>query len=106
MRDIRDEDGTEDHANGDAEERERADAEVPAALFLEGDGVGFEEEVQQTVDEGHVEGEEEEDWFLDQHSKRAKQVAIYNVGKSGLLFVDLGVESPVLGLVAACFGTT
>ena len=52
-----------DHANGDAKEREGADAVVPAALFLEGDGEGFEQEVCDAVDEGEIYSNEHEDGF-------------------------------------------
>lgn len=46
--------------------------------MLEGDGVGFEEEVEDAVDEGHVEGYEEEDWFLEEHDEGAEEVGLHN----------------------------
>jgi hypothetical protein len=41
---------------------------------------------------------------LDQHLKWAEDVAGQKIGEPGLLFVDLGVESPVLRFKAAGFG--
>lgn len=43
--------GAAEDADKDGDEGESADTEVVAALFLEGDGVGLEEEVENAVDE-------------------------------------------------------
>lgn len=59
--------GCDGHADADAEEGEAGDAWGPVAGFGEDDGVGGEVEVEDAVAEGHVEGEEEEDGFGEEH---------------------------------------
>ena len=54
--------GTED-ADEHGEEYERALDGRPLAVFLEFYWEGFEEEIKEAVDEGVVEGEEEDDRF-------------------------------------------
>lgn len=49
-------DGAEGGADYDGDEGEGAHASVPVALFLKGDGVCFEEEVEDSVDEGELGG--------------------------------------------------
>ena len=53
--------GAEEDADEEGEEGEGADDLVPAADFLEDDGEGGEAEVEDAVDEGGVEGDEEAD---------------------------------------------
>lgn len=102
--DVGHDNGTHDHADGEGEEGERANAEIPAAFFLEGDWICFEEEIQDAVDESHVESNEEEDGFLDQHLEWTEEVAGHDVREPGLPFIDLGMECPVPGLVPEGFG--
>lgn len=66
----------EEDPDEDANEGESAEAGCPAPRLLEGDGVGFEEEVEDAVDEGHVEGDEEEDRFLKEHDERAEKIGL------------------------------
>lgn len=69
---------------------------MPAADFLECDGVGFEEEVEDAVDEGEVEGDEEEDGFEDEHLERAEDVFEDDVFEGGFAFVQERVQGPVV----------
>lgn len=62
--DVGDHGGAEHDADEEAQEGQGRDAWVPpAADLLEGDGIGFKEEVEDAVDEGEVDGDEEEDGF-------------------------------------------
>ena len=54
------------HAHQHAQERKAADAGVPAAFLLVDDGEGGEEHVEGSVDGCGVEGEEEDDWFVEE----------------------------------------
>ena len=63
----------EGHADADAEEGEACDAGGPVAGLLVDDGVGCEVEVEDAVDQGHVEGEEEEDGFSAEHEPGADE---------------------------------
>ncbi|KAM0155729.1 hypothetical protein ACHAQE_006647 [Botrytis cinerea] len=68
--------GAEEDSDEDSDEGEGAEAGGPAARLLEGDGVGFEEEVENAVDEGHVEGDEEENRFLKEHDEGAEEIGL------------------------------
>jgi len=74
------------------------------ALLLERDGVGFEEEVEDTVDEGDVEGYEQKNRFLNKHLKWPKQVAIHNLFEINLVFIHLRMNGPILAFIAKLFG--
>lgn len=63
----------EGHADADAEEGEACDSCGPVAGLLVDDGVGCEVEVEDAVDEGHVEGEEEEDGLGAEHEPWADE---------------------------------
>lgn len=95
---------TSHNADGNTQEGERPDAEIPMPLLLEGDGVGFEEEVDEAVDEGHVEGYEEEYRFTDHHCDRAVEVADRDGFHVDTLLVCRGVEGPVFRLEAEAAG--
>ena len=53
----------EDGAEEDADECEAVLAEVEVVNAFEDDGEGFEPDVEEAVDEGDVEVEEEDHWF-------------------------------------------
>ncbi len=91
----------DDDTDGDGQEGEGADAEVPAALLLEGDGVGFEKEVEDAVDEGHVDGDEDEDGFGEEHFPGAVEVFLGDFGEVDGVLVDGGVDGPIFGFETA-----
>ena len=94
-------DGDADYdAEGYAEEGERADALVPASNFLECDGVGFEEEVEDAVDEGHVDCDEDEDGLERHHDEWAEDVFVDDVLHVDLLLIRGRMDRPILGLEA------
>lgn len=100
---VGDEQATQDDTNGDREERQRADSRIPHALLLEADGVDFEKEVKDTVDETHVKGDEQKDRLEKEHSKRPQNVLLCQLPEVDLSFIRLGVQSPVSGLVPQLF---
>lgn len=51
----------EEHSNHNAQEGKRADTLVPAAGPLENDGVGGEKHVQGSINDGHVQRQQEDD---------------------------------------------
>ena len=53
-------DGAAENADEDAQEGKLPDAVIPAALLLERDWVRNEAEVDDSVDQGHVESDEDE----------------------------------------------
>lgn len=57
---VSDEAGSKSDSDNDGCEWESTDASVPAAFLLEGDGVGFEAEVEEAVDEAHIQSDLEE----------------------------------------------
>lgn len=62
-------DGVEDrgeHAHQHAQERKAAHTGVPAAFLFVDDGERGEEHVECSVDGRGVEGEEEDDWFVEE----------------------------------------
>lgn len=54
------------HTHQHAQERKAAHAGVPAAFLFVDDGEGGEEHVEGSVDGCGVEGEEEDDWFVEE----------------------------------------
>ena len=96
-----DDDGdADDDADGDAEEREGADAVVPASHFLECDGVGFEEEVEDPVDDGHVDCYQDENWLERHHEEGTEEVFIDDFLHGDFVFVCRRMYCPVLRLEA------
>jgi hypothetical protein len=69
------ENSAEDDADGEREKWQRTDAEIPATLFLEGDWICFEEKVYDTINESHIEGNKEENRFLNEHLEGPEEVA-------------------------------
>ena len=68
---------TEDNTNQDTNERKSTNARVPTALFLEGNRIGFEEEIEDAVDQSHVNCDKKQDRLLEEHDKRPESVGIY-----------------------------
>ena len=95
-----DECSADEDTDGDSEKGKRADAFIPASLFLKGDGVGGKEEIEDSVDETHVDGDEDENGFGDEHVKGAEEVFDNNLMEVDSLLVFLGTNGPVFGLVA------
>ena len=54
------------HAKHHSKIRQSTNAWVEMVGLLEDDGVGCEEEIEETVDEGHVDTDEEHDGFCDE----------------------------------------
>lgn len=63
----------------------------PAADLAEGDGVGFEEEVEDAVDEREVDGHADEDGLEGEHLEGAEEVLVTDFGEGGLMLVEEGV---------------
>lgn len=101
LSDDDDEGDADEDADQDAEEGQGGDTGVcPVADFHEGDGVGFEEEVEDAVDEAHVDGEEEEDGLEHEHGEGAEEVFEDEVFEGWGAFVELRMEGPVAGFFA------
>ena len=67
----------------------------PASDFFVFDGEGFEEEVEDTVDECTVDGYEEENGFCCEEFNGGKEVFLEEGREGVLLGVELGVERSV-----------
>ena len=96
---VDDEAGANDDADGDGEEGEGAEAGGPAAQLLEADRVGFEEEVDDAVDEGYVYCYEQQDRLEEEHLNGLQNVLGEDVGRAHADSVELGVEGPVFGFM-------
>lgn len=93
-----------DDTDEDGDEGQRSKTRRPATVHLEADGVGFERQVQDTIDQTHVESQNDEDGLLDNHHKRLHEILVHNgVVVEGVLFT-FRVQSPVLGLMAKFVG--
>ncbi len=53
------------NADGDAYEGQGTNAGVPASGFLESNGIGLEEQIEDAVYKGHVDGDWDQDRLLD-----------------------------------------
>lgn len=89
-----------DDADADGDEGQRAHAEAVAALAVEADRVGLEEEVDEAVDEAGVQRHQEQDGLPHQHEERPPQILDHNGPPVDGRLVQLGVDSPVPRLVA------
>lgn len=76
---------------------------VPAAEFLENDGEGGEGEVEDSVNEGGVEGDEEADGGCEE-GEGADEIFVSELFECDVPFFVTGVESPVSGLEAEAAG--
>ena len=92
-----DDDAGGEHAGDGAEEGQAADARVEAVDLLEDDGVGGEEEVEQPVNEGHVDAQQEHDGFRGEDAQRPAEVLAHEFRHVHFDFLLLGVDAPVLG---------
>ena len=63
--DYGDGDASKKDAYHDTDEWQGADTAVPAASFLEGDRIGFEEEVENAINQSHVYRDKEKDRLFD-----------------------------------------
>ncbi len=71
---------------------------------LEDEGVGRQEEVEQAVDEGHVDGEEGDDGLGEEQAHGAREVLGDELANVDLDFLLLGVDAPVEGAAAELGG--
>lgn len=62
-----DDDDANEHANGDSKKRKGANTKIPVAIIFEGDEVCLETEIQETVDEAHVQRHQGQNGLLDDH---------------------------------------
>ena len=92
-----DDDESDDFARDHAEVGEAADALVEAVLALKDEGVGGKEEVEEAVDEGHIERDEQDDGFGEKNPDRARDVLCEEFLDVDFDFFLLGVDAPVFG---------
>jgi len=92
-------DGAEEGADEQRQEGQRADDQVPAALFLELDGEGGQVEVQDAVDEGRIQSDEEADRRR-QELEGTDEVFVAQLLQADVPLLVAGVQGPVAGLVA------
>ena len=78
----------------------------PTAFQFKRYRVGFEEQVQDTVDQRQVEGHREQNGFPDKHLERPFHVDRDDVGHEHLCGVVAGVNCPVAGGITQLGGTT
>ena len=79
-------DGIDDgghHADSHTDEREAANAFVPAAALLKNDGESGEEHIQCSVYDGHVYTEEEHDGFSQEEYPRTREGGFEKIGDGG-----------------------
>ena len=95
-----DEDEGYEFAGDHAEVGESADTFVEVVLALEDEGVGGEEEVEEAVDEGHVEADEEDDGFAEEDPDGAGDVFGEEFAQVDFYFFLFGVDAPVFGAAA------
>jgi hypothetical protein len=88
------------HADEDSEEDERALDCCPVSIFFILDGEGFEEKVEESVDEGVVERQAEDDGLAGEYEEWEGEVLFDNVLQGELFSVGGGVEGPISGCVA------
>lgn len=84
------------HTKQDTEERESANALVPAPLFLERDRIRFEEQVQDAVDERHVDGNQQQNRLAEQHGEGTEEVRVDDRLEIELHRIGLRMDRPVL----------
>ncbi|KAH0543277.1 hypothetical protein GP486_008588, partial [Trichoglossum hirsutum] len=87
-----------------AKVRQSRDARFPASNLLEDDGVGGQEEIEEAVDEGHVYGEEKDDWLGEEEAKGSGEVLGHEFGEVDFYFFLLCVDAPILGAPAELGG--
>lgn len=70
---------------------------VPATEFLEDDGEGGEGKVEDSVNEGGVEGDEEADWSCEE-GEGADEIFVSELFECDVPLFVAGMEGPVSGL--------
>lgn len=96
--------GRADDAHGEGDEHKTRDAVRVALATLENDGVGDEEHVQKTVEDGHVKRDEQHDELAEQELERTDEEDGHALCEGTLIevgFSDIGV---VAGLLAEGLG--
>lgn len=63
----------ETHTDGDADESQATDSRAPATSLLENNGESSEAHVQSSVDDGHVDGSQEDNGFLEEEDPWARE---------------------------------
>ena len=97
---VHDDGDANDDPDGDAEEGECADTPVPSSDLLECNRVRFKEEIEDAVDEGHVECNQNENRFEGHHDKRTQKIFVDDLFHVDLLLVRRGMDCPMLRLEA------
>lgn len=80
------------HAHGNTDEGQTADTGLPAPALLEDDGERGEAEIQRAVDDGHVDGGEQDDRLAEQQDPGARHGHLHLAADAllGLALVQLG----------------
>lgn len=97
-KDLHNSHGAEEYSNSDTDEWKSTDTLVPSTLFLEGDRIRLEEQVEDTVNQSHVDCEEDQNRLSGEHVEWPEQVGLNDGFHVNLHSVGLAVNSPVLGL--------
>lgn len=92
-----DEERGEELADDHAEEGKAADAGVEAVHLLEDERIRGQEEIQQAVDEGHVDGEQEDDRLGEEDAQGPTEVLVDELAEVDFDLLLLRVDAPVLG---------
>jgi hypothetical protein len=83
-------------SDDETEIREASNTCVKSIDALEDKGICCEKEVQKSIDERHVDRNEQYDWFREKDSKRSSHVLDHQLLEINLHFLLFGVNSPVL----------
>jgi len=94
-----DENGGETDTDDDGAEGQRAETFFPATFLLERNRVGEETKVEDTIDQGHVNRDENQDRLVVKHLEWLDEVSVTDTLEVDLNLVGFGVDGPVLGLV-------
>lgn len=94
-----------DLAEDHAEIGQTAHAGVEVVDLLEDDGIGGEEEVEQAIDEGHVDAQEQNDGFGHEEPQRTAEILGHEFAEIDFDFFLFGVDAPVESSAAehGCF---
>ena len=92
-----DEETRQEVANNHSKKGKAADSGVKAADLLKCNRIGREEEIEETVDEGHVNCNEENDGLSEQNSHRTQEILGQELPVIDLNLLLFGMDSPVFG---------
>ena len=92
--------GGQNHAHGYGDEHQARGRRAVAFAFLVDDRIGDEEHVQQAVQDGHVEGDEEDDGLLEEQLEGPDQEDSEAFAEGAQVEVLFGHELVVAGVFA------